>query len=382
MRKSALFCGLLLSGCVGMDAMNPEESAEQELFGDLSISPGTLDFGYVEPGRLSTDSIVLGNAGTLPIELGSIEFVGSNVFSIDNAGVLPSAIEPNSEIIISLSFAPAAEAPYSGAVALQTNLAGFEYLEIEVMGTGTLEEFDTSEPITNPLLSVDISSVDFGQVNLGSVASATALISNAGPDSVMIASIDFSDPEFSWGHEVSLPYILSGGSAKEITFTFSPTVESTVSGWATINSDDFALPEYDIELTGEGADLCTICAPVITVNTGGDDDHSLDGFISLLGLKDRKTVTVMNTGDEPLEISGVGLNNDTAFPEGVFSLDGAPSGTTTLAPYQTLSFTVIYKATATGIDIAKPNQDQNVLHILSNDQRETDYVIGLTGLGL
>tara|TARA_B110000037_G_scaffold154695_1_gene174510 strand:- start:223 stop:1320 length:1098 start_codon:yes stop_codon:yes gene_type:complete len=365
-----------------MDAMNPEESIEQELFGDLSVSPGLLDFGYVEPGRLATDSIILGNTGTLPIDISSIDFVGSNVFAIDSAGALPESIAPDGEVVLSLSFAPAAEAAYSGAVAIQTNLAGFEYLEIDVVGTGTLEEFDTSEPVSNPLISVDISSINFGQVDLGSLASATALISNDGPDSVMVSSIDFTDPAFFWGQEVSLPYILSAGSAKEVTFTFSPTAESTVNGWATINSDDPALPEYDIELIGEGADLCSVCAPVISVSTGGNDDHNLSGFLSLLGIKDRKDVTVLNTGDEPLEISSITLNNDNAFPEGVFKLDGAPTGTTILEPYQTLSFTVIYKATATGIDIAMPSLDQNVIHILSNDQRETDYVIGLSGLGL
>jgi len=373
---------LLVTGCVGLDAMNPEESSEQELYGDLSISPGRVDFGYVEPGRLATESIVLSNSGTLPININSIEFVGSNVFSIDNAGSLPDSIAPEGEAIVSLSFAPAAEAPYSGSVGLQTDIVGFEYLEIEVVGSGTLEEFDTSDPASNPLLSVDVSSIDFGQVDLGGMGSASAVLSNAGPDSVMIASIDFTDPAFSWGRELNLPYILSGGSSKEISFTFSPSTETTIAGWATINSDDFASPEYDIELVGEGADLCSICSPIISVDTGGDDDHNMSDFVSLLGLKDRKTVTIMNIGDEPLEISNINLNNDTMFPEGVFSLEGGPNNTVTLAPYDSFSFTVVYKATATGIDVAQPNQNKNVLHIWTNDQGESDYVIGLTGLGI
>ena len=374
-----------VSGCVGMDSMNPaaEEEGAESSFGTLVVEPGSLDFGFVEPGQVAYDVITLSNVGDLPVALHSIEAVGASSFAIDNAATLPGSIAAGTEVAVSVSFAPSTSSTYDGAIALQTDLVGHEYIEIALTGSGS-EEITDSGYSTSDWVSLTLSDdyFDFGQVDLGATGTVSATISNVGSDAVMISNIVFNGSVFGWGGEIALPYILSPGSSKDFTLTFSPTAETVSTGNATFITDDLGAPELPIELRGEGADLCSICAPQISVLTGGDDPYTLGGFVSLLGMKDSKDVSITNTGDEPLRITKIHVINDMLFTDGVFSLESLPSFPIELDPYETTGFTVSYKATSTGLDLELADLDQNVIHISSNDPWDSDYVIALSGMGL
>ncbi len=62
-----LLYGLLLGGC-GLDSINDSDTGTAT-FGDLSISPSSMNFGFVEPGESAEDSFVIVNQGNDPIAL-------------------------------------------------------------------------------------------------------------------------------------------------------------------------------------------------------------------------------------------------------------------------------------------------------------------------
>ena len=126
-------------------------------------------------------------------------------------------------------------------------------------------------------------------------------------------------------------------------------------------------------------DLCGICSGVIQVNTG-EDPYELGGFFSI-GNDDSKTVTVSNIGDKPLTISAVNVKNDAIAPAGTFRITGLNTPMV-LQSNETGSFNVVYSATGRAIEVPVPELDSNVVHILSDDQWEPDYVIKLNGVGL
>jgi hypothetical protein len=159
---------------------------------------------------------------------------------------------------------------------------------------------------------------------------------------------------------------------------FIPTAETSYQGEAVLEVDDPAQPELSISLNGVGVDLCTICAGIIQVNTG-EEPYELSGFMSIGGAEDSRTVSVTNIGDELLTITDVNVINDSFFPAGKFKITGLQTPMK-LDPYEVGSFNVVYSANGQGVEISIPELDANVVHILSDDPWEPDYVIGLSGI--
>jgi hypothetical protein len=136
-----------------------------------------------------------------------------------------------------------------------------------------------------------------------------------------------------------------------------------------------------VPLQGESDDICEICAPQISVNTGGEDDHVMNFFcLVILGLPDTQRVQITNTGDQAMTIRDVYVNNDALAPAGEFSTDWG-GGVVTLDPWQQHQVQVSYIATGTAIDLPYVHFDMNILHIESDAINEPDYQIELNGTG-
>ena len=133
-------------------------------------------------------------------------------------------------------------------------------------------------------------------------------------------------------------------------------------------------------LNGEGADLCDVCSGIISVDTGGDP-YTLDSFVSIFGIPATETVVISNIGDMDLSVSDVYVNNDTVSTCGDFSIAGW-RGATVLAAGDTARFEVSYRATSVCVEVPLTAFDENVIHILSDDPSQPDYVIELSAIGL
>ena len=373
-----LFFGLLLGGC-GLDSMNASDTGSAT-FGELSISPSTMDFGYVEPGESATDSFVIQNLGNDPVALRGLGVVGSSAFNVTTASQVPPALEKGDEVILNVVFSPSAYEDYEAALAIQTDMAGLEYIERPIVGTGLLQSGDSGSAPSAPLLATDNGILDFGEVDIDQTATETLLLQNVSSTDVMVQKIQFTESRFDWGSDISLPYLLKAGDSKELSMTFTPSAEKAYLGEAIILSDDPVQPELSVSLKGDGVDMCGVCAGIIQVNTG-EDPYSLTGFISLLGSEDSRTVSVTNIGDKTLKVSGINVMNDILFPEGNFKITGF-NPPMSLEPYEVGTFNVVYSAKGTGAELAIPEMDSNVIHILSDDPWEPDYVISLSGVGI
>lgn len=373
-----LFFGLLLGGC-GLDSMNASDTGSAT-FGELSISPSTMDFGYVAPGESATDTFVIANLGGDPIALRGLGVVGSTVFNVTTTTQVPPALEKGDEIVLSVEFSPTGYEDYEAALAIQTDMPGLEYIERPILGTGLLQSGDSGDAASAPLLATDTTVLDFGQADLDNTVTETLLLQNVSTSDVLVKSIDFTDSQFDWERNLTLPYMLKAGTSKELELNFTPLSEKSYSAEAIIASDDPDHPEITVSLRGEGVDMCSVCAGIIQVNTG-EDPYELSGFMSIFGTDDTRTVSITNIGDQTLTVSAIEVNNDILFPDGNFKVTGfnAPMK---LEPYEIGSFNVVYTAKGTGAEIAVPELDSNVIHILSDDPWESDYVIKLSGFGV
>jgi hypothetical protein len=95
----------------------------------------------------------------------------------------------------------------------------------------------------------------FGQVDVGSTASATLTISNPGNATLTVSGIDYP-PGFSGAWSGTIPPV----SSQAVTVTFAPTAAVSYSGTLTVNSDSSA-GDNTLSLSGTG----TVISPPATV---------------------------------------------------------------------------------------------------------------------
>lgn len=339
--------------------------------GDLSVAPGSVDFGAVEPDDTESRDLIVQADVDMAVD---VSFSGDDVFSLSTTSF---DLIADAEDVLTITFAPDVEGDFIGTV----KLTGDNGDEVQVMVTGEGGD-DGGGTNTGPEadISVSQSSVDFGDLDLGSSLTKTLTVSNNGDADLLISNIMVSDSVFTYGGSITLPQVLGPGSNKTLDITFTPTAETVYSGTVTLISDDPDDSYLDIDVSGKGVDACDVCAPIISVDTGGSNPYAIDDFFSLLGSVDTRTVVVENIGDQDLEIYEVQVNDDIFSTCGSFTL-GSWGGAETVSPGHTTSFTISFSASGACLEVPNPGLNMNVAHILNNSG-ESDYTIELGGAAL
>lgn len=383
---SLVLASLTLSGCFGLDT-TPKQTGDTEdssadtgpvTVGSLSVDRTAIDFGSIEPGSSATEAVVLTNGSDSTLRVAAA-LTGDAVFQISDSDV---AMAAGGDSTLTVTFAPSGEMTYGGTIGLA--LEDGTALDIALTGTGgaggDTQGDDTGTGVG--AISITPGTQDLGTINLGSTSAAyTFTVKNTGSDDVLIDSVHTSDSAFSvTGGTLSVPQVLSSGSSKTVEVMFSPTAERAYTGDLVVDTD-LTPSSYSASLTGTGADLCSICAPQINVNTAGGDPYSVTDFFSLYGSTDTRTWTIHNTGDMDLTVTSVVVNNDFISTCGTFAISGF-TGPETVAPAAATSFEIAYTTTGSCLELDLSSIDANVVHIRSNDSSEGDYVIVVGGSGL
>jgi hypothetical protein len=261
-------------------------------------------------------------------------------------------------------------------------LEAYETL-IEAEGTCEPQDTDDTGATGGAELSTDQPSLAFGKLDLYASAMKQLVVTNTGTEALTVSAAASGDTAFVLGGNLTPPRTLDPGEYRVIEVTFTPTTQKSYSTNLVIESDDPGSPTTRVALTGEGIDSCDVCSPLIEVDTGGTNDYAITDFFSIDGADDGRTITVGNDGDEDLIVSDVSVENDIIATCGTFSISGW-TGSKTVAPGKTTSFNVTYRgdANSTCVDISDAALGSNVLHIISNDPVEDDYVIELQGSSL
>lgn len=377
---------LLASGCIGLDSVpgKPDSAGDTGAppddtgvaLGDLEVGLATIDFGAVPVGEYRSEDLALANIGDGVVRV-EATLDGDGAFSISESNL---AVPGGAESVLVVGFTPYADGAYRADLTLTTD--GGESVTIPVLGTGGDDPGPDDTGDTDPepgsgALVVTPSTYDYGQVDLGGSESWSFTVSNTGDADLMVSNIVPGDSAFAvTGGTIRLPQVLSPGASKTVDITFSPTAERAYSTEVDIQSDDPDSPHTWLSLEGEGADLCSICSGLVSVDTGGDP-YSVTDFYSLLGTADRRTWTIRNAGDMDLEVRDVYVNNDVLAPCGTFTLNFG--GATTLRAGSSTTFQISYQATDVCLDVPQSAFDMNVVHVLTDDPSQPNYVIDVGG---
>lgn len=226
-----------------------------------------------------------------------------------------------------------------------------------------------SQPINRPpcgngpVIAVNPTSHNFGQVAVGGADSKTFVVSNAGNENLDVTgtSLVGSNPgEFNIDSGGG-SFTLAPGATRNVAVSFNPTSEGSKSAVLRFANNDPNRNPLDVNLTGSGI----VPQPDIAVNPTSHDFGQVN-----VGSSDSKLFVVSNTGSLDLNVSATTLLGSDADE---FSIDSG-GGAFTLAPGANRNVLISFNPTSEGAKSA-------TFRINSNDPDEEPFNVALSGTG-
>ena len=281
------------------------------------MSSASIDFGQVTVGSQRSQAVKLTNSGGSNCDVSSVSVNGAH-FTVSGASA-PFTLAASQSATVKVTFAPAATGSASGNLVIASNAANSP-ATIPLSGTGA-----------TLLLGAAPTSLDFGNVIVGSGSRQTVTLTNTGTESITVSQATVAGAGFSISG-LSVPLTLAAGQKATFNATFAPAATGSASGSLSIASNAANSPAT-IPLSGTGATLLLGAAP-----------SSLNFGNVSVGSSSRQTVTLTNTGTESVTVSQA-----TVAGAG-FSVSGL-SVPLTLAASQHTTFDATFAPATTG-DVA------------------------------
>ena len=285
------------------------------LVGTLTTNPTSINFGDVIVGNNSTQAVVLTNTGTANLTVTAANVTGAG-FSITPPLVLPLTLTPGQTSNFTVRFAPTGAGVVPGSVSLVSN-ASNSPTAISLAGNGVAQVLQ---------LTLNPTSIDFGDVVVGSTDSRLVTVTNTGNSNVTITSAPITGAGIS-ASGLALPLPLTPNQSASFSVNFAPGVPGAVAGSVSLLSN---APTALVTLAGNG-----VAAGLLNVNPSNLNFGSI-----IVGNSDTRTITLTNTGGLPVDVLS-------AAPTGTgFSISGFVAQT--LAAGANMSFTAQFTPAASG----------------------------------
>ncbi len=252
------------------------------------------DFGNVLVDESQAWVITIGNGGIDPLEIESMT-TSSGEFTT-NFPENGLSLEPGEGSTVTVTFSPVEERNYSETLTIVSNAEHGDVV-IRLIGNGTIERI--------PDISVNPLQFNFGEVELGHPTSRDLTIANTGNSDLTISSMNIEGDGFTVNFDGERT--IGAGNDAVYQVRFDPRSEENFAATLFVVSDDPDESEVEVSLSGTG-----FIPP--QPNIEADPDNINFGNIVVGNIR-TVTVTVMNSGDQPLGITGVETD------DGVFTTD-------------------------------------------------------------
>ena len=206
--------------------------------GSLTPSPSSLSFGSVQIGNNQQLSETVTNTGGVNVNISQATLAGA---SFSMSGWAPLVLAPGQHYTFTVTFTPPSPANDSGSVSIVSN-ASNPNLSIPLSGAGT--------PVPQGQLAVTPTTMDFGNVAVGTNAKLTGTLSASGA-SVTVNSDTLNGSAFALSGLPSYPIVIPAGQQVQFAVTFTPPGTGVASGSISFFSNASNSPTVE-SLTGTG----------------------------------------------------------------------------------------------------------------------------------
>jgi len=252
----------------------------------LSVSPASISFGNVKVGANGSQTVTLTNTGTSSVTVTQGTATGAG-FSVSGLSV-PLTLAAGQSLSFNVTFAPTQAGNATGSVSVLSNASNSPTI-LPLAGTGiTLQ------------ISANPTSLNLGNVTVGSKSTAAVMLTNTGTANVTISQASVSGTGFSMSG-LSLPTTLSAGQNTSFNATFSPTTAGRAAGNISVISTASNSP-LAIPLSGAAVTLALTASPA-SVSFGN----------VTVGNNSSQVITLKNAGTGSVTVtqatvSGTGFN--------------------------------------------------------------------------
>lgn len=232
-RTATLF--LLMTGCIDYEV---EKYTDPDAVGPkIDVSPQQLNFGAGAVGEEMVKSFTITSVGDTLLDMRGVQLSGSGSFTI-LSGADPIELEAEKSVEVEVAFV-ATGVDESGQAVVFSDDPTEPKVFVQLLGG-----------VAAPQLTVDPSSIDFGEIQAGVEVSETVELLSTGQDKVTVSDFSFPDAPFGIQWSFGLPLELEPGESEEIEITYRPTEAGDFTGVAGVLSDD---PEGVDEITLVGS---------------------------------------------------------------------------------------------------------------------------------
>ncbi len=244
---------------------------------DISASPLTFDFGNVGLDAPTTTNINISNTGTEPGDL-SFLIVSDPTGSFSQDGQ-EQTLPASSNADVTVTFDPQTRGALSGILRIVV-ADPEESIDVALSGTGI-----------SPLISPDVTSVDFNPVEIGSSAMQSVNISNSG--------------------ELPLTFVTTIGGSDPGAFSVSPASGTVIPGLTATLQVDFSpstLGDLDASLQiSNNSPNTQVVIPLSGTGTGVEDVSASPSQFNFgnvpLGSRAPTTISISNSGTAPAPLT-------------------------------------------------------------------------------
>jgi hypothetical protein len=304
---------LLLLGCAAIPHGSPAPTPQTTT---ISVSPSSFDFSKVPVGQSASQKLQVTNTGTEPLKVASLA-MSSPAFQITGPA-LPQTILPGLSLAYSVAFAPTAPGAASASLSIASN---------STVPTTTVKLAGTGEATNS--ISVSPAALDFSKVPVGQSVSEKLQVTNTGSDPLQVTSLSASNPAFVIAGP-SVPRTILPGLSLEYSVEFVPTAPGAASATLSIGSATASAATVKCVGVGEGTHANLQITPA-SISFGSEK----------LQTATTKNVTLQNTGDANMTVSGI-----TLVGAGFGYSDLSPGFS--LSPNQKVTFQIWFKPQTKG----------------------------------
>ena len=283
----------------------------------LSLAPTSVDFGDVRIDESSGPlPVTVRNSGSGPLTITGVALGGAGAADFDLVAItLPFLIPPAGELVLQVSYAPAAVGADAATLLITSDDPIASSIEVTLTGNGV-----------SPVFSLTPTSIDFGGQLVGRASSARrATIRNDGTTTLSVSGLTLVGPDAAAFSITAptLPVSVAPGASLELPVIFTPATVGGASAMLSIATDDPAAPAGDLTLAGVGLSHVLAASPL-----------AIDfGVIEAPGAAGNVALTVTNTSAETITLLDGALTgvSSAAFSVGALAGELAPGASRMVA---------------------------------------------------
>lgn len=302
----------------------------------LTVSPESLNFSLTSLSSGRSEDITFRNETSTPISIASV--ISSNALFIPSttAFTIP-ALSPRT---IGITFSPTSETKSTGTITFTPMSSSVPVTVVDVLGQGA-----------NPSISVDKTSINFGDTAVDGSSSDILTIQNIGQ---LTLTVTITTVGSVFGLDKT-SISVDPNSSETVEVSFSPITLGDESGSLVLTTNDTNNPNLTISLTGTGANIPEVSVSPSSLSFGNTSVSS----------PTERTLTIGNQGTADLQFT-LAIAPVAAFSSDTSAATVAPGGSEeiviTFSPDESSS----YSGTAT---------------ISSNDPKTPTVDVSLIGEG-